>query len=76
MPSGLIKEDNGVRSEGDFGCDLIKMELHGFAVASRQHEGRRRLHVRDGPHQTDKSIGSVDRGWHGGVNLGIVLKRS
>src|SRR5215469_10392364 len=31
--------------------------------------GRRRLHVRDRPHQTDKSIGSVDRGRHGGVNL-------
>src|SRR5215470_1189026 len=39
MPSGLIKEDNGVRSEGDFDCDLVEMELHGFAVASRQHEG-------------------------------------
>ena len=39
MPSGLIKEDNGVRSEGDFGCDLVEMELHGFAVAGRQHEG-------------------------------------
>src|SRR5215467_4328738 len=39
MPAGLIKEDNGVRSEGDFGCDLVEMELHGFAVASRQHEG-------------------------------------
>jgi hypothetical protein len=23
MPSGLIKEDNGVRSEGDFSCDLV-----------------------------------------------------
>src|SRR5262249_56515599 len=39
MPASLIKEDNGVRSEGDFGCDLVEMELHGFAVASRQHEG-------------------------------------
>jgi len=39
MPSGLIKEGNGVRSEGDFSCDLVEMELHGFAVASRQHEG-------------------------------------
>ena len=39
MPAGLIKEDNGVRSEGDFGCDLVEMELHGFAVAGRQHEG-------------------------------------
>ena len=39
MPAGLIKEDNGVRSGGDFGCDLVEMELHGFAVAGRQHEG-------------------------------------
>jgi hypothetical protein len=38
MPSGLIKEDNGVRSEGNFGCDFVEM-VHGFAVASRQHEG-------------------------------------
>ena len=43
MPAGLIKEDNGVRSEGDFGCDLVEMELHGFAVAGRQHEGGERL---------------------------------
>jgi hypothetical protein len=39
MPAGLIKKENGVRSGGDFGCDLIEMELHGFAVAGRQHEG-------------------------------------
>jgi len=39
MPAGLIKEDNGVRSGGDFGCNLVEMELHGFAVAGRQHEG-------------------------------------
>jgi hypothetical protein len=39
MPASLIKEDNGVRSGGDFGCDLVEMELHGFAVAGRQHEG-------------------------------------
>ena len=64
MPSGLIKEDNGVRPEGDFGCDLVEMELHGFAVASRQHEGGTGSNVRDRPHQTDKSIGSVDRGRH------------
>ena len=31
MPAGLIKEDDGVRSEGDFGCDLVERELHGFA---------------------------------------------
>jgi len=23
MPAGLIKEDNGVRPGGDFGCDLV-----------------------------------------------------
>ena len=39
MPAGLIKENNGVRAGGDFGCDLVEMELHGFAVAGRQHEG-------------------------------------
>src|SRR5262245_47758522 len=37
MPA--IKEDNGVCSGYDFGCDLVEMELHGFAVAGRQHEG-------------------------------------
>ena len=26
-------------SRGDFGCDLVEMELHGFAVAGRQHKG-------------------------------------
>jgi len=54
MPASLIKEDSGVRSEGDFGCDLVEMELHGFAVASRQHE--------------DGAV-STDRARHGGVNL-------
>jgi hypothetical protein len=39
MPSGLIKEDNGVRSEGDFGCDLVEVKLHRFGAAGRQHEG-------------------------------------
>jgi hypothetical protein len=39
MPAGLIKEENGARSGGDFGCDLIEVKLHGFAVAGRQHEG-------------------------------------
>src|SRR5262249_49797264 len=57
MPSGLIKEDNGVRSEGDFDCDLVEMELHGFVSCKPAARGRRRLHVRDRPHQTDKSIG-------------------
>jgi hypothetical protein len=39
MPAGLIKDENSVRSGGDFGCDFVEMELHGFAVADRQHEG-------------------------------------
>ena len=28
-----------MRAECDLGCDLIKMKLHGLAVAGRQHEG-------------------------------------
>jgi hypothetical protein len=36
MPASLIKEEDGVCSGG---CDLVEMELHGFAVAGRQHEG-------------------------------------
>jgi hypothetical protein len=24
---------------GDFGCDLVEMKLHGFAVTGWQHEG-------------------------------------
>src|SRR5215471_17612236 len=39
MPTGLIEQDDRVCTRGDLGCDLVEMELHGFAVASRQHEG-------------------------------------
>ena len=39
MPAGLIEEQDCVCSGADLGRDLIEMELHGFAVASRQHEG-------------------------------------
>ena len=39
MPAGLVKQYNGVRPGDDFGSDLVEMELHGFAVAGRQHEG-------------------------------------
>ena len=39
MPTGLIEQDDRVGTRGDLGCDLVEMELHGFAVASRQHEG-------------------------------------
>src|ERR1700732_1604771 len=39
MPASLIEEDDRVCARGHFGCDLVEMELHGFAVAGRQHEG-------------------------------------
>src|ERR1700683_3053286 len=39
MPAGLIEQHDGVRSRGDFGGDLVEMELHGFSVAGRQHKG-------------------------------------
>ena len=39
MPAGLIEEHDRVRTWGDLGCDFVEMELHGFAVAGRQHEG-------------------------------------
>ena len=34
MPTGLIEQDDRVCTRGDFGCDLVEMELHGFAVAA------------------------------------------
>jgi hypothetical protein len=40
MPAGLIEEHDCVRTWGDRGCDFVEMELHGFAIAGRQHEGR------------------------------------
>ena len=39
MPAGLIQEENGVGARSDPGGDLVEMELHGFGVAGRQHEG-------------------------------------
>ena len=66
MPAGL--EENSVSARSDFGCDLIEVKLHSFGVAGRQHEVRRRLRVRGRPHRTGRSIGSFDRGRHGGVN--------
>jgi hypothetical protein len=39
MPAGLIEEHDRVSVWTDFGCDLVEMELHGFGVAGRQHEG-------------------------------------
>ena len=28
-----------MRTWGNFGCDFVEMELHGFAIAGRQNEG-------------------------------------
>ena len=39
VPAGLIEDENGVGARGDLGGDLVKMKLHGFAVAGRQHQG-------------------------------------
>ena len=39
MPSGLIEDENGVSTGGDFGCDFVEVKLHGLGVAGRQHEG-------------------------------------
>src|SRR5467141_2154398 len=39
MPAGLIEEDDRMRARSDLGCDFVKMQLHGLAVAGRQHEG-------------------------------------
>ena len=39
MPSGLIEDENGVSTGGDFGCDFVEVELHGLGIAGRQHEG-------------------------------------
>ena len=39
MPSGLIKNDDGVRARGDFRGNLIELKLHGFGIAGRQHQG-------------------------------------
>jgi hypothetical protein len=38
MPAGLIEQDDGVGSRGDFGCDIVEMELNRFTVAGRQHQ--------------------------------------
>ena len=39
MPSGLIDEEDGVSTGGDFRGDFGEVELHRFGVAGRQHEG-------------------------------------
>jgi hypothetical protein len=38
MPSGFIEEDDRVCTRGHLGCDLVEMELHGLAIAGRQHK--------------------------------------
>jgi hypothetical protein len=40
VPSGLIKDDDGVGTRADLGGDLVEMKLHGFAVAEGQHQSR------------------------------------
>ena len=39
MPAGLIEQHDGMRTRGDFGGDLVEMELHRLGVAGRQHQG-------------------------------------
>jgi len=34
----VIKNDDGLRAQGDFRGNLIEMKLHGFGVACRQHQ--------------------------------------
>ena len=38
MPAGLIEQQDCVRAGRNLSRDLIKMKLHGFAVAGWQHE--------------------------------------
>ena len=38
VPSGLIENENGMCAWGNFRCDFVEMELHGFGVASGEHE--------------------------------------
>src|SRR5262252_4891988 len=66
MPPGLIEEENSVSARSDFGRDLIEVKLHSFGVAGRQHEGGAGSAF--GADRTGRSIGSFDRGQHGGVN--------
>ena len=68
MPAGLIEEENSVSARSDFGCDLLEVKLHSFGVAGRQHEGGAGSAFGAGPHRT-RSIGSFDRGRHGGASL-------
>jgi hypothetical protein len=39
LSSGARGGSGASETLGDFGCDLVEMELHGFAVAGRQYEG-------------------------------------
>ena len=38
MPAGLIEKHDRMRAGSNLGCDLIEMQLHGLAVAGRQHQ--------------------------------------
>jgi hypothetical protein len=37
--AGRIVWRGRVRARSDLGCDFVKMQLHGLAVAGRQYEG-------------------------------------
>jgi hypothetical protein len=39
VPSGLIKQDDGVSAGSDLRCDLVEMKLHRFGVAEGEHKG-------------------------------------
>ena len=41
MPSGAVEEQDGMRALGDMAADLVDVQLHGFGVGMRQHEGCR-----------------------------------
>ena len=40
MPSSLIEDENGMCAWANFRGNLIEMQLHGLAIASRQDQGR------------------------------------
>ena len=37
VPAGLIEDEDRVCAGGDFGGDLIEMELHRFGITERQN---------------------------------------
>ena len=39
MPSGLVKEQNGMPARGNLSGNLGQVEVHGFSVAGGKDEG-------------------------------------